>query len=991
MPPDTAPLPPRPEPANRGGILAIVLVYAVFAACWILLSDKWVQILFNDPNQIILASMLKGWLFVGVTSLLLYGLMLRWIGGDTRSTALPAGSHGLGLPFLLLAAIIVMFTGAGIVHTFTQQKEEAIVRLQADVDIKARQIADWLRERQADADFIRTSDFFTEQYRRWQESGDRQSGERLQMQLEQLSRNRGFGAVVLLDPRGKKLWGNDRTPLTVAQPLQAAASAERIVRRIGPYRDAAGNLCLDFIAPLTTLSGPPPLVILHIDLTDRLAPILQTRPVPGAGGETVLFQRNGDRVLFLDKLGHQEETEARLPVPIATEKLLVELRNSTVSPGSPIEGLDYRGIPVIGVVNSIVDTDWFLMTKLDLSELYAEAVGDVTWTGFVGLLALFMAGAGFYLLRQAQQLTLAQAVQQSQTERLRALHLLAAIADSSEDPIFAKDLEGRYILFNRAASRFVGKPVEDVLGGDDRTLFPSEQADLVMSIDRQVNAENRTITQEERLNTSQGERVFLTTKGPLRDSEDNMIGIFGISRDITERKQAEAALHASELNYRSLFENMMNSVVHARVIFQGETPVDMEYISTNPAFATVTGITESVIGRKISEVIPSYCENNQEALELFGRVAATGVSTSWEHYLRELNRWFSFMIYSPNHGEIIIVTENITERKQAELALRDSEGCFRALVEQSLAGIYIIQDDRFRYVNPGFLTLFGYDSPEALIDNVSVADLVSPENRERVEEIMRRRIDGEVADLHYIFVGLHRDGSRIDVELHGRTFDYQGRPAIIGFILNITERKTAEAQLRISEERLKLALNATSDGLWDWDLRSGLAYLTPHYYEMTGYLPNQVTPDFEFFKQTVHPDDLPHVLETMEAHMQGKTPSSDFDYRLVTSSGEIKWIRGRGRVAERDAEGAPLRMIGTITDISARKAVEEALRRQTQELAQRNAELERFNRATVGRELDMIALKQQVNELSRQLGQEPPYPLAFLDALPIQPKGTAAS
>jgi len=67
------------------------------------------------------------------------------------------------------------------------------------------------------------------------------------------------------------------------------------------------------------------------------------------------------------------------------------------------------------------------------------------------------------------------------------------------------------------------------------------------------------------------------------------------------------------------------------------------------------------------------------------------------------------------------------------------------------------------------------------------------------------------------------------------------------------------------------------------------------------------------------------------------------------------------------------------------------LRRQTQELAQRNAELERFNRATVGRELDMIALKQQVNELSRQLGQEPPYPLAFLDVLPVPPKGTAAS
>ncbi len=78
-------------------------------------------------------------------------------------------------------------------------------------------------------------------------------------------------------------------------------------------------------------------------------------------------------------------------------------------------------------------------------------------------------------------------------------------------------------------------------------------------------------------------------------------------------------------------------------------------------------------------------------------------------------------------------------------------------------------------------------------------------------------------------------------------------------------------------------------------------------------------------------------------------------------------------------------MIGTISDISARKAVEEALRRQTHELAQRNEELERFNRATVGRELDMIALKQQVNELARQLGKEPIYPLAFLDTLPEQP------
>ena len=195
------------------------------------------------------------------------------------------------------------------------------------------------------------------------------------------------------------------------------------------------------------------------------------------------------------------------------------------------------------------------------------------------------------------------------------------------------------------------------------------------------------------------------------------------------------------------------------------------------------------------------------------------------------------------------IARDITERKQAELALRESESRFRALVEQSLAGIYIIQDYYFRYVNPGFSSIFGYSSPEALINRVPVADLVSLKDREMVLNNIRRRMEGEVDHMHYTFSGLRWDGRRIDVEVHGRVFDFQGRPAVIGLLLDITAR-------------------------------------------------------------------------------------------IVT---------------------------------------EKALRWQTEELARHNAELERFNRAMVGRELDMITVKQQANQLSRQLGQEPPYDLSFLD------------
>lgn len=164
-------------------------------------------------------------------------------------------------------------------------------------------------------------------------------------------------------------------------------------------------------------------------------------------------------------------------------------------------------------------------------------------------------------------------------------------------------------------------------------------------------------------------------------------------------KIAQEELRASEATYRSLFENTLNSVVHARVILQGDTPVDLEYIATNPAFATVMGITEPVTGRRISEVIPGYCENNTESLRIFGQVALTGMPQRWEHYLHGFDRWFSFIIYSPARGEVMIVTENITDRKRAEKELFLLNAELEQRVEQRTAELIAANQelDSFAY------------------------------------------------------------------------------------------------------------------------------------------------------------------------------------------------------------------------------------------------------------------------------------------------------
>ncbi|MDD5274181.1 MAG: PAS domain S-box protein, partial [Methylovulum sp.] len=326
--------------------------------------------------------------------------------------------------------------------------------------------------------------------------------------------------------------------------------------------------------------------------------------------------------------------------------------------------------------------------------------------------------------------------------------------------------------------------------------------------------------------------------------------------------------------------------------------------------------------------------------------------------------------------DVLVTLVDITERKQAEAELKLWAQSF----ESANFGLVVTdaKTNRFLAVNPAFASERGYSREEL------VGQPITALYPEELVAKLKAKLQAIDASSHGVFESVHirKDGSRFPVMLDITSIKSANGEAVtrIAYALNLTEKKQAEARLRLSEERLKLAIEATSDGIWDWNIPDDNAYLTPRYYEMIGVASNEGPTDFNFFKNTMHPDDFPLVLAEMNAHLQGKTQSSEIEYRVTLPSGSVKWILGRGKVVERNADGSPVRMAGTITDISQRKAAEESLRRNTEELSQRNAELERFNRLMIGRELDIIALKQQVNELSRQLDRPPPYPLAFLNA-----------
>ncbi|MDR7415059.1 MAG: PAS domain S-box protein [Armatimonadota bacterium] len=156
---------------------------------------------------------------------------------------------------------------------------------------------------------------------------------------------------------------------------------------------------------------------------------------------------------------------------------------------------------------------------------------------------------------------------------------------------------------------------------------------------------------------------------------------------------------------------------------------------------------------------------------------------------------------------VLVVAHDVTERYRTEQALQESEGLFRSLVEQSLVGVYLIQDGVFRYVNPALADIFGYPREE-LIERRGPKDLVHPEDWPLVDANLRRRLEGEVQALRYGFRGMRKDGQVIHVEVYGARTVYQGRPAVIGTLVDVTEQKEAEEALRALtrelEERVRL-------------------------------------------------------------------------------------------------------------------------------------------------------------------------------------------
>lgn len=290
--------------------------------------------------------------------------------------------------------------------------------------------------------------------------------------------------------------------------------------------------------------------------------------------------------------------------------------------------------------------------------------------------------------------------------------------------------------------------------------------------------------------------------------------------DITEMKKQEQAIKESEKRYRSLFENMLDGYAYCQGIFQNDHMQDFIYLEVNEAFKKLTGL-RNVIGRKVTKVIPGIKESNPQLFEIYERAALTGQSERFEVYLDQLKIWFSISVYSLEKGTFTAVFENITRRKQAEetlakhreelkktvkertFQLAESEEKYRRLVENAGEAVIVLQGDRMRFFNRQTLEISGYSTQE--IAAKSITEFIYPDDRQMVNDIYLKRLQGEKVPSSYEFRMLRKDGSVSWARINSVLISWEGKPATLALVTDINERKQAEEALIKSRNDLARA------------------------------------------------------------------------------------------------------------------------------------------------------------------------------------------
>jgi len=394
---------------------------------------------------------------------------------------------------------------------------------------------------------------------------------------------------------------------------------------------------------------------------------------------------------------------------------------------------------------------------------------------------------------------------------------------------------------------------------------------------------------------------------------------------LLERKQAEEALHNSEKRFRALIENGLDniSLLEADGTLIWESPAAIRMLEYAP---------DEYVGYDIFALM--HPDDLAWTRDLYAKlIQEPGSHKRGTFRLRRADgtwRWVDAivtnMLNDPSVNAIVVNYRDVTEQRQAEEALRESQSKYQNLVETSHDLIWSVDaEGKITFLNRAAREIYGRE-PEELIGHSFFEIMNSQHYLRDSKEFETSIIDLDELKEVETYVQ-HKDGRQFILSANSKVVrNADGKiTGITGSSRNITERKRAEEALRESENRLIMALAGAQMSVWEWNLQTNTIFWSPELFEITGVTRGHLDETFESFTNLIHQEDVDRVRMSAEKALADQSLFSE-EFRIIRPDGEIRWLSNLGH-AEYDSDHKNVRLIGTIQDITQRKQAE--LERQT--------------------------------------------------------------
>ncbi|MGE5481053.1 MAG: PAS domain S-box protein [Chloroflexota bacterium] len=543
--------------------------------------------------------------------------------------------------------------------------------------------------------------------------------------------------------------------------------------------------------------------------------------------------------------------------------------------------------------------------------------------------------------------------------------------EATSEGLWDWDLISDRVYFSHRYYEILGyerKEIGSTMNEWRKLLHPDDYKHVVNTLINGILKKQPTVNLEFRVKAKWGEWLWMLCRGKVVDWDVNgkPRRIVGTHADINERKRDEFLKQAlfdiataanAEPNLSALYDSIhraLSKALDTKNFFIALYDKEKDMISLPYLSDEINDFREFPAGKSLTaHVIKNgkpllYKKADLENLERTGVVESIGkLSLVWLACpliigadtigAVVLQSYTDENCYSEGDLKILeFVSSQIAvavSRHKAGEALKESEERYRSYINGLPIGVYRTNETGdFIHANPALAELLGFHSVEELREyNIRFFKEPSferghPEYGRLAKEIYREEK-----------LLVTKQGNEIWVRDTGRPFfDHEtGQYYYDGIIEDITASKNAIDAMKISEERLKMALEASQDSVWDWNLRTNHMYFSPRFFDMLGYENTDIDGYYASWERLIHAEDLAQVRKALDDHLMGSTDGVELEFRMKKKEGEWVWVSCSGRVTQWESSGAPLRVVGTHSDISEKKWYEQKITNLNKELENR--------------------------------------------------------